>query len=75
MVVSDPFDITKVDYVLSGPGRADATFATGSRTNYGWIGGWNTSTVPNGSYTIDATVSDSGGRSVRTPPVEVRVEN
>ena len=75
VTVSDQFDVTKVDYVLSGPGRESATFATGSRTKYGWIGGWNTSTVPNGSYTIDATVSDSGGRTVTTPPVEVRVEN
>ena len=75
LVVSDAYDVTKVEYVLSGPGLEVATFTTGYRTNYGWIGGWNTSTVPNGSYTIDATVSDSGGRSVRAPPIEVRVEN
>jgi len=31
--------------------------------------------VPDGSYTIEANVSDSGGRTVMTPPVEVRVEN
>ena len=73
--VSDQFDITKVDYVLSGPGRADASFAVGYRTSYGWIGGWNSSSVPNGSYTIKAKVNDSGGRSVSTPPIEVRVEN
>ncbi len=75
VVVSDVFDVTRVDYVLSGPGIEGASFATGSRTNYGWIGGWNTSGVPNGSYTIVVTVSDSGGRSIRTPPVEVRVAN
>jgi len=73
--VSDQFDIRKVEYVLNGPGLEDASFATGSRTNYGWIGGWNTSTVPNGRYTIEAKVSDSGGRTVMTPPVEVRVDN
>ncbi len=60
VAVSTLFDITKVDYVLSGPGREGTIIATGSRTHYGWIGGWYTSTVPNGSYTIDATVSDSG---------------
>jgi hypothetical protein len=73
--VSDLFDVTKVDYVLSGPGLEGATFATGSQSIYGWLGGWNTSTVPNGRYTIEAKVSDSGGRKVVTPPVEVRVEN
>ena len=75
VVVSDAYDVTKVDYMISGPALEDATFATGFRTNYGWLGGWNTSKVPNGSYAIDATISDSGGRTVRTPPVEVRVEN
>jgi hypothetical protein len=75
VVVRDAYDATKVDYVLSGPGLEGVTFATGFQTNYGWIGGWNTSTVPNGSYTIVATVSDSGGRTATTPPLEVRVEN
>ena len=73
--VSTQFDVTKVDYVLSGPGRDDAIFAVGHRSKYGWLGRWNTSTVPDGSYTIEAKVSDSGGRSVTTPPVEVRVDN
>ncbi len=75
VVTSDSYDVTRVDYFLSGPGLAGALFATGAGTKYGWIAEWNTSNVPNGSYAIDATVDDSGGRSVRTPPVEVRVEN
>jgi hypothetical protein len=75
VVLSDSYDITRVDYFLSGPGLARTSFATGMKNNYGWFAKWNTSTVPNGSYAIDATVDDSGGRSVRTRPVEVRVEN
>jgi hypothetical protein len=73
--VSDQFDIRKVEYVLSGPGLNGIPFATGDRTNYGWIGGWNSATVPDGRYTIEARVSDSGGRSVMTSPVAVRVKN
>ena len=72
---SGSYDVTRVDFSLSGPGLARASFATGTSTNYGWIAEWNTSTVPNGSYTIEATVDDSAGRSVRTSPIEVRVEN
>jgi hypothetical protein len=73
---SDSYDVTKVEFFGSGPELAETTsLATGASTRYGWIAIWNTSTVPNGSYTIDATVDDSGDRSVRTPPVEVRVEN
>ncbi len=73
--VSDQFDVRRVEYVLSGSDLKAVSFATGYRTNYGWIGGWNTSTVSNGSYTIEARVSDSGGRSIMTPSVGVRVEN
>ncbi len=72
---SGPYDITRVDYFLSGPGLAKHSFAAGVYTHYGWIAKWNTSTVPNGSYAVDATVSDAGGRTVTTPPIEVRVEN
>jgi hypothetical protein len=75
VTVSDQFDVTKVDYLLSGPGLEGVSLGRGVRSNYGWIGGWNTSTVPNGRYTIEAKVSDSGGRTVVTPPVEVRVDN
>jgi hypothetical protein len=75
LFVSDPFDVTRIDYVLSGPDREQATLASASRTKYGWVTKWNTSTVPNGSYSIRAKVGDSGGRSVWTSPVEVLVEN
>jgi hypothetical protein len=73
--VSDLFDIKKVDYLLTGPGLEGVSFSTGYRSKYGWIGAWNTSTVPNGRYSIEVKVSDSGGRTVVSPPVEVRVEN
>ena len=75
VIVSDSFDVTKVEYLLSGEGRQATPLSGGAKSNYGWIGAWNTSTVPNGTYTIDATSTDSDGRSVTTSPVEVRVEN
>jgi hypothetical protein len=75
VAVSDVFDVGKVEYVLTGQGREGVTISSGNRSSYGWIGRWNTSTVPNGSYTIEAIVRDSGGRAVTTLPVEVRVEN
>jgi hypothetical protein len=68
VVVADSYDVTRVAYFVSGPGLAEASFATAASTKYGWIAAWNTSTVPNGTYTIDATVDDSGSRSVRTRP-------
>jgi Bacterial Ig domain len=75
VAVSDQFDVTKVDYFLTGPGRQGVLFATGSYSAYGWLHRWNTATVPNGTYSITATVRDSGGRTVTTPPIEVHVQN
>jgi hypothetical protein len=75
VAISDQFDVKKVDYILSGSGIEARTIATGAHTDYGWIGGWKTSAVPNGSYMIEAEVSDSGGRSLRTAPIEVHVKN
>lgn len=75
VAVSDVFDVNKVEYVLTGQGRQGVIISSGFRSNYGYIGGFNTSTVPNGDYTIQAIVRDSGGRAVTTVPVEVRVEN
>jgi hypothetical protein len=72
---SGSYDITRVDYNVSGPGRTSASLERGASTKYGWLAIWNTSSVPNGSYTIEATVDDSASRSVKTSPVEVHVEN
>jgi hypothetical protein len=69
------YNVRKVVYVLSGTGIEGALVATGYRNYFGWLAEWNTSSVANGIYMIKATVSDSGGRSVTTAPVEVHVEN
>lgn len=74
-VVSDEFDVTSVDYYMSGSGLTDQHIAKGFRTNYGWFARWDTRDLPNGEYSIEAVVRDSGGRTVRTAPVEVHVRN
>jgi hypothetical protein len=72
---SGSYDVTRVDYFLSGSGLAKTLVATGVMSNFGWYTVWNTSRVPNGSYTIEANVRNSEGRSVMTPTIDVRVAN
>jgi hypothetical protein len=72
---SGSYDVTGVDYFLSGSGLAKTLVATGVMSNLGWYTVWNTSKVRNGSYTIEANVRDSAGRSVMTPTIDVRVAN
>jgi hypothetical protein len=69
------YDVTRVDFFLSGPGLARALVVAGAMSNYGWFTVWNTGAVPNGMYTIEAKVRDSAGRSVVTTAVEVLVDN
>jgi hypothetical protein len=42
---------------------------------YGWLGGWRTTDVPNGSYTVRSTVRDSAGDTRTSEPVSVTVQN
>jgi hypothetical protein len=72
---SGSYDVSKVDYFLSGSGLAKTLVLTSLASGFGWYTMWNTSTVPNGTYTIEASVRDSAGRSVVTPTIDVRVEN
>ena len=48
--------------------------ATATPTIYGWLAAWNTTTVPNGSYTLQS-VASSGGMSGTSPGITVTVNN
>ena len=67
--------VTGVTYELSGNGLSDDVIATGTSTLYGWLAGWNTATVPNGTYTLHSVASYSGGVSGSSVPVTVTVDN
>jgi hypothetical protein len=49
--------------------------ATGTPTLYGWIAGWNTATVPNGTYTLESTASYADGVIGTSAPVTIVVDN
>jgi hypothetical protein len=51
-----------------------AIIGGGALTYYGWVCSWNTTTVPNGSYTLVSEASGSGG-SAFSPGVSITVHN
>ena len=53
--------VTSVKYEISGGSLNDAVIATGTLTKFGWLAGWNTTSVPNGTYTLQSVASYSGG--------------
>ena len=66
--------MTKVQYELSGGSLSDSVIATATPTIYGWLASWNTTTVPNGSYTLQS-VASSGGLTGTSPGITISVNN
>jgi phosphatidylinositol-3-phosphatase len=67
--------VTKVQYELSGGSLNDSVIATATPTIYGWIGTWNTASVPDGAYTLTGVASYAGGVSGTSPSISVTVNN
>jgi hypothetical protein len=70
-------NVTKVSYEVSGgpSNLSDQVIATGTATLYGWLAQWNTSTAPNGTYTLQSVASYAGGVAGTSPGISVTVAN
>ena len=66
--------VSQVRYQLTGGTLSNQTIATGTPTLYGWLASWNTTNVPNGTYTLQS-VASSGGLTGTSPPVTITVNN
>ena len=67
--------VTKVQYEISGGGLTDDVIATATPTLYGWLAGWNSTSVPNGTYTLQSVASYQGGGSGTSPGLAITVSN
>ncbi len=72
---SDYGTLAKVEFHLTGGTLNNALIATGTPTYYGWLAGWNTTTVPNGTYTLQSVAYDAGGLSAHSTGITVTVDN
>ena len=66
--------VSQVHYELTGGTLSDQVIATGTPTIYGWLAAWNTTNVPNGTYTLQS-VASSGGLTGTSPGITVTVDN
>jgi hypothetical protein len=66
--------VTQVQYAITGGTQTNSVIATATPTLYGWIALWNTTAVPNGTYTLQS-VALSGGVTGTSPPVSLTVIN
>jgi hypothetical protein len=72
---SDIVGVTKVEFHLTGGTLNDALIATATPTYYGWLAGWDTTTVPNGTYTLQSVAYDAVGNSGQSTGITVTVAN
>ncbi len=62
-------------YQLSGMGLTNQAIGTATPTVYGWLALWNSTSVPNGTYTLQSVASYSGAGSGTSGPITVNVNN
>jgi hypothetical protein len=67
---------TNVEFLLFGGsfGFSPPVICTATPTAYGWLCSWNTTTVPNGSYTLVSYASGPGGNAASSG-VGIKVKN
>ena len=67
---------TSVEFRLFGGiyGYNAPVICTATPTYYGWLCGWNTTTVPNGAYVLVSLATGSGGTAA-SPGVSITIKN
>ncbi len=69
--------VTQVQFEVSGgPSNLDhSVIGTANPTNYGWLDKWDTTTVPNGVYSLQSVASYGGEVSGTSAPISITVSN
>jgi hypothetical protein len=68
-------NVTTVTYELTGGTLTNQVIATGTPTLYGWLAEWNTTTVPDGTYSLQSVAAYAGGVSGTSAPITITVSN
>jgi hypothetical protein len=68
-------EIAKVQFVLSGEGFSRRIIGTATIAKFGFYLTWNTTSVPNGTYTLQSLATDATGKAGYSPAVAIKVHN
>jgi photosystem II stability/assembly factor-like uncharacterized protein len=72
---SSPTGIGSVVFEVSGGALRHQVVGTGTSSVYGWYASWNTTGVPNGTYSLRSVATDAQGFSAEGVPITVTVKN
>jgi hypothetical protein len=67
--------VTQVQYELTGGTLNHKVIAAGTPTTVGWLTRWDSTTVPNGVYTLQSVASYGGELSGTSVPITITVSN
>ena len=67
--------MTNVQFYITGGSQHLTPVATAGLTSLGWIALWNTTDVPNGTYTLQSVGFGTDGRIGSETAITVTVEN
>ena len=68
-------DATSVEFELTGGNLAHHVVAQAKETLAGWLGRWNTSTIPDGTYMLQSVAASSGTATTRSAGISITVKN
>ena len=63
--------VTQVQFELTG--RTGTVVVTATPTFYGWLTEWDSSTVANGTYSLQSIATSSGGQTSTSPEISITV--
>ena len=72
---SDSPGVTKVAFEVSGGTLSNQVIATATATIVGWLAQWNTTTVPNGTYTLESVATDAHNNTDNSSPIADTLNN
>jgi uncharacterized protein YjbI with pentapeptide repeats len=67
--------VNKVVFELTGGTLSQAVIATGTPTIFGWLAAWNTTAVPNGTYTLQSVATDTSSDVSASTGITLTVDN
>ena len=73
---SGPSKVTGVNFTLSGGSLSSPVHVgTAVQSFYGWQAFWNTTSTPNGTYTLESVATDSSGITATSAGITVTIAN
>ena len=73
--VSNNVGVNKVQFYLTGGPLNNELITTGTLSKYGWYGYWDSTTVPNGTYTVQSQAYTASGFQGFSTAITLIVDN